>query len=843
MVEEYSDKQTDKKVLRLINELKDWIRPLQQALTVEAENEFRNLDGRNECFNSFLSREIKGFKSSLFSGDVNKALIDLAASYEDYSSLELSKRRRLVIDTRKFLHLLSNKYESPPSFAPPKLKIANSVDSGQLQDSRTLKALSLNSSIGHIKGVGTRMIECFKALGIITVKDLLLHYPRDYVDYSALKRIISLEPGETATVVATIRRTSSFTSPRNPNLSILELQLEDITGRVKVTKFFVGKRFSNRSFLKRQESLYPKGSLVAISGLVKSSSSFGKSFSDPLIEILESNYSVVKSRGIGRILPIYHLTEGLSAERIRGFVYSVISLSRTWEDPLPIDSINSLSLLKKSDAIYQIHKPITQQSLKEAKRRLVFDEFLFLQLGLLKRRRALERYKAPVLSNHNEKTGLAKKFLSLLPFSLTRSQQHVLNQIESDLALSKPMSRLVQGDVGSGKTVVAIAALLKAVESGWQGAFMAPTEVLAHQHYLTLCKWMPQLHVTVELLTGSTSSSDRKRIEIDLATGNLKIIVGTHALIENKVSFARLGLVVVDEQHRFGVNQRNLLLNKGLHPHLLTMTATPIPRTLALSIHGDLDVSQITELPPGRTPIKTLLLRDSERNKAYEIIEEEIKLGRQAYVVLPLVDESDKLKLRSAIDVYHDLSTDIFSNYEVGLLHGRMNSLDKKNVINRFSNNAIQVLVSTTVIEVGVDVPLATVMVVDHADRFGLSQLHQLRGRVGRGSASSKCILIDTSATNATRNRLEVLVQSNDGFAISEIDLRLRGPGQVLGTRQSGLPDFALANLVDDEGILECARDEAARILKKDPNLIENNLLREMLDEYWDRLVSRTQLN
>ncbi len=844
-MEEYPSKTNNKSrelINKQIDELNNWIRNLQCALTIEVENEYRNLHGRNEYFNTFLSRELKTFKSHLFKKEVYERLICLANLFEDYTSFEISSKRRVIVDTRQFLHRLSKEHSIPSSISPPILRLSSLHDSDKSITNEISGKLSLSSPLSELKGVGSRLLECFAALGIFVIKDLLTHYPRDYVDYSCLKRIASLEAGETATILATIRRTSSYTSPRNQKLSILEIQLEDVTGRIKITRFFIGKRFAHRSFLKKQESYYPKGTLVAVSGLVKDTN-FGKSFNDPLIEVLENKYSVVKSKGIGRLLPIYNLTDGLTAERLRGFIQLVLPLSSNWNDPLPVERLKSLSLLTKSDAIFQIHQPTNKESLKEAKRRLVFDEFLFLQLGLLKRRMELAKFQAPSFCVHHGKGGVVAKFLDLLPFSLTNSQQQVLNQIEADLSLSKPMSRLLQGDVGSGKTIIAIAALLNAVESGWQGALMAPTEVLAQQHYLTLCKWLPQLHVSVELLTGSTSLKERNRICTDLETGNLQILVGTHALIEESVSFCRLGLVVVDEQHRFGVNQRNLLLNKGLHPHLLTMTATPIPRTLALSIHGDLDVSQLNELPPGRTPIQTLLISNKEREKAYEIIKKELQSGQQAYVVLPLVEESEKLELRSAIDEYNELATNVFTDFNVGLLHGRMTSSDKKEIIKKFTNKETQVLVSTTVIEVGVDVPEATVMLIDHADRFGLAQLHQLRGRVGRGTRHSKCLLIDTSKTSASRSRLEVLVRSTDGFEISEIDLQLRGPGQVLGTKQSGLPDFALANLVDDESILECAREEASNLLRNDPQLEQNKVLKMMLDEYWNRLISRTQLN
>jgi ATP-dependent DNA helicase RecG len=419
----------------------------------------------------------------------------------------------------------------------------------------------------------------------------------------------------------------------------------------------------------------------------------------------------------------------------------------------------------------------------------------------------------------------------------------VLAEIQTDLAQPQPMARLVQGDVGSGKTVVAIASLLTAIDAGCQGALMAPTEVLAEQHYNKLCEWMPQLHVSCSLLTGSTPARRRRELLADLANGQLQLLVGTHALLEDPVQFQRLGLVVVDEQHRFGVAQRNRLLGKGIQPHLLTMTATPIPRTLALSIHGDLDVSQIDELPPGRTPIRTAMMGSSDRHEAYDLIREQVALGQRAYVVLPLVEESEKSDLRSAVETHRLLSEEEFPDLTVGLLHGRMASAEKQAAIGAFARGESQVLVSTTVVEVGVDVPQASVMVIEHAERFGLAQLHQLRGRVGRGAAASHCLLINDSRNALARQRLEVLVRSTDGFEIAEMDLRLRGPGQVLGTRQSGLPDLALASLTDDGDVLEQAREVAQRLTDADPDLSQHPLLARMLAEQRSRLTQGVALN
>ena len=531
------------------------------------------------------------------------------------------------------------------------------------------------------------------------------------------------------------------------------------------------------------------------------------------------------------MLPVYGLTEGLGADRLRQLVAAVLPLLRDWPDPLPESIRRSQGLIGRADALTQIHAPANQEQLQASRRRLVFDEFLMLQLSLAQRRHQLRQRQAPPLLLLPGGEGLVERFLAILPFALTQAQERVLAEIRADLARPQPMARLVQGDVGSGKTVVALASLLCAIEAGCQGALMAPTEVLAEQHYRKLGEWLPQLHVSSALLTGSTPAPRRRALLQDLANGQLQLLVGTHALLEDPVQFDRLGLVVVDEQHRFGVRQRNRLLAKGLQPHLLTMTATPIPRTLALSVHGDLDVSQIDGLPPGRQPIRTVLLKGSQRQRAYGLIREQVALGQRAYVVLPLVEESEKLDLRSAVEVYHQLKEEVFTELRVGLLHGRLNSADKQAAIAAFAAGDTQVLVSTTVGEVGVDVPEASVMLIDHAERFGQAQLHQLRGRVGRGAAASHCLLINDSSNVLARQRLELLVRSSDGFEIAEMDLRLRGPGQVLGTRQSGLPDLALASLTDDGEVLERARAVAQEITQADPNLQAHPGLAQALAE------------
>ena len=819
-----------------LSELLRWLKPLQQALSLEVETGFNNLQGRQQRFDGFLIHQLSEPPALPYPPGVEDRLRRLQQGFVGYGDLAESGRRRLVTDTRQWLHELRLRLEPSAPMAPPRLRVASSSTSAPLRE------LGLDSPLTQLRGVGPKLAGRLAAIGLLLVRDLLKHYPRDHVDYATRRRIEALVVGETATIVATIRRCNGFVSPRNPNLAILELQLQDPTGRIKVTRFLAGKRFSSPAYLKGQQRLYPQGATVAVSGLIKEGP-YGVTFQDPLIEVLESSNAEVRSRNIGRLMPVYGLTEGVAADRFRQLMDQVLPLARTWPDPLSQNECRHWSLVSLPEAFQGLHAPDDPSQLDRARRRLVFDEFLMLQLGLLRRRRNLSQRPSPQLELIRRGDGLVGLFLASLPFAFTAAQERVFAEIEADLQRSQPMARLVQGDVGSGKTVVAIAALLSTISSGWQGALMAPTEVLAEQHHRNLCRWLPSLHVTVELLTGATPRSKRRQLLDDLANGSLKVLVGTHALLEDPVVFSRLGLVVVDEQHRFGVHQRDRLLNKGLQPHLLTMTATPIPRTLALSLHGDLDVSQIDELPPGRTPIRTAMLTAAQRSQAYALIREEVARGQRAYVVLPLVEDSEKLELRSAVEVHAELASEVFPELTVGLLHGRLNSADKQAVLRDFADGRSQVLVSTTVVEVGVDVPEASVMVIDHAERFGLAQLHQLRGRVGRGAAASHCLLINGSSNPLARQRLEVLVRSNDGFEIAEMDLRLRGPGQVLGTRQSGLPDLALASLADDGAVLEDARAAAQQLMEQDPDLSDHAALLSLLEEQQRRLSGAAPLN
>jgi ATP-dependent DNA helicase RecG len=828
--------------------LEPWLLPLNQGLQLEADRGFANLQGRRERFAVFVHRQLSAPPIPLDPRE-QEQLQTLLNGYDRYEQLGLGQRQRLVRQSREWLLQLRRRCRPVAVMAPPRLRLAEPAQSQTSKGAAT--ALLADTPLAEVRGIGPRLATRLAQLGLLVVRDLVHYYPRDYVDYANLRRISTLEPGQTATIVATVRRSHAFVSPRNPNLGILELQVQDPTGRLRISRFYAGRRFSSPGWLASQQRQFPAGATVAVSGLVKETP-YGPAFQDPLMEVLEHAQAPLQSKSIGRLLPVYGLTEGLTAERLRQAVAAVLPVVDACPEPLPAQLRQQEQLLERAQALQAIHQPRDQATLAAARNRLVFDEFLLLQLGLAQRRRQLKAAQAlpltaPELSNQGANPAVAdlvSRFLDLLPFALTGAQHRVLAEIRADLGRPEPMARLVQGDVGSGKTVVALAALLTAIEAGCQGALMAPTEVLAQQHAAKIIGWLNQLHVRSALLTGSTPMRQRRRLLEDLANGQLQLLVGTHALLEDPVDFARLGLVVVDEQHRFGVNQRNRLLAKGLQPHLLTMTATPIPRTLALSLHGDLDVSQIDELPPNRQPIETRVLRGSARQQAYDLIRDQVASGQRAYVVLPLVEESDKLDLRSAVEVHAQLSTEVFADLSVGLLHGRLSSEAKQEAITAFAEGRTQVLVSTTVVEVGVDVPAATVMVIEHADRFGLAQLHQLRGRVGRGAAQSHCLLINDSSNPQAAQRLNLLERSSDGFEIAEMDLRLRGPGQVLGTRQSGLPDLALASLSTDGAVLERARAVAQQITASDPDLQGHPVLARMLQDQRRRQIeAAVQLN
>jgi len=835
----------------------DWSR-LQKALQMEADNSFNDLQGKQYRFSEFLSLSLHLMQRNLLPEEQQRWQ-DLGDRFASYEELTFAQRQHLVAETRRIVHETQRSFEKRQQKARPAAPTTQNTkvpESLQKKYPETASAttptvvasklprttplvtsnrrLSLDQGLTYLPGIGPKNAERLAKLGLYTVRDLLYYYPRDHIDYARQVNICDLQPGETITLVGTVKRCQCFTSPRNPKLAILELVIRDSTGQIKLSRFRPGAHFTNRGWQEQQKKLYAPGTAIAASGLVKQSK-YGMTLEDPEIEVLEHTRDRIDSHSIGRVVPIYPLAENVPADLVRRAVIAALPAAQQIPEALPDGLRQKYELTGIQQAIAHIHFPPDGANLTTARHRLVFDEFFYLQLGLLKRRQTLqEKQTSAVLAPTGQ---LIDQFYEILPFQLTQAQQRVVQDILQDLQKNKPMNRLVQGDVGSGKTVVAVLAMLAAIQSGYQAAMMAPTEVLAEQHYRKLVQWFNLLHLPVELLTGSTKAAKRRQIHAQLETGELPVLVGTHALIQDSVNFHRLGLVVIDEQHRFGVQQRARLQQKGENPHVLTMTATPIPRTLALTLHGDLDVSQIDELPPGRKPIQTTVLSNRQRMAAYDLMRREIAQGRQVYVVLPLVEESEKLDLKSAIDTFQDLQEQVFPDFRVGLLHGRMNAAEKDEAINRFRQNETQILVSTTVVEVGVDVPNATVMLIEHAERFGLSQLHQLRGRVGRGSSQSFCLLMSSSRSETAQQRLKVLEQSQDGFFIAEMDLRFRGPGEVLGTRQSGLPDLALASLVEDQAVLELARQATEQVMAIDPKLERWPLMQKELAYRQQRLM------
>ena len=811
-----------------INLIKDWIRPLQKALTLESENRFTNLLGKKQHFNDYLNKSLSNLNNLKLTNEFIKLFSEFSIKYSEYNDLDINQRKRLVIDTRKGLLKLGKFIDFNYSNKNTDSYFSKVIDSN----------LSLNSDISLIKSIGKINKNKLNELGIYNIKDIINYFPRTYLDYTNRVKIINLKPDNLYTCIATVKKFYIYKSPNNSNLSIMNIVIFDETSSIKVTKFFLGKRFRSYSFFSSQKSLYVPGTKLAISGKVKLSE-YGKNFVDPQIEILNTNEESFNFSG--KIMPLYSLSESFSNLSFIKLIKKVIIYSKQYPDLLNQKQLNSLSLVSKSDSLINIHLPINQNALIESKKRLVFDELFLLQMKFLLRKR--KNNKKSTIQKSIKKNFLLKDFLNKVPFQLTKSQEKVLDEIKSDLSDLTPMSRLLQGDVGSGKTIIAIASLLIELEKDQQGALMVPTEVLASQHYKNLIKYLNPLLVSVELLTGNTPQKKRKEILINLKNGMIDILVGTHALFEDKVVFNSLGMVVIDEQHRFGVTQRNRLLNKGDNTNLLSMTATPIPRTLALSLYGDLDISQITELPPGRVPITTKIISEEELNILFKRVENEIDNGKQAYVILPLIEDSEKMNLSSAKKIFKYLSEEIFLKNKVGLLHGKLNSEEKNNVINSFVNNEVNILVSTTVIEVGIDVPNASIMIIYNSERFGLSQLHQLRGRVGRGSHKSFCYLVTSENNGLENKRLSVLEKSNDGFYIAEKDLELRGPGQLLGYKQSGLPDFVLDNLPNNKVLIEKAREEAQRVINEDPDLKKNILLKDLLIDNSDNKFIHDFLN
>jgi ATP-dependent DNA helicase RecG len=668
---------------------------------------------------------------------------------------------------------------------------------------------TLETDITYLPGVGPRRAEPLKKAGVQTPADLLRYYPRRYLDRSSITPIRSLNVGETATVVGRVVAAGAVSG--RAGRSRFELRLQDDSGSSIKAVWFRGAAWIQR--------LFKVGERLALHGKVDK---FGGTFSmaHPDFDKLDSESAALDT---GRIIPLYPGGSalervGLNSRTFRRLIYQTIK-----EHGLEIPEILPASVRERGGlidgrvALRAIHFPKNHPELQAAQRRLKFEELFFLQLFLALLHERRQQFPGPRFHPPGDH---ARRFIEeVLPFELTSAQVAAIDDITQDTMTGRQMNRLLQGDVGSGKTVVAVAAMMQALDSGFQSAFMAPTELLAEQHFSNLKRFFEPLEIPVHWLIGGQRKAWREEILADLAEGRVPVVVGTHAIIQEKVEFKNLGLAVVDEQHRFGVEQRAAMFEKGDRPHVLLMTATPIPRSLAMTLYGDLDVTLMKERPAGRKPIVTRLYSEKQREEAYEFIKLQLREGRQAYVVYPLVEESEKVDLKDAESGYQNLVARL-RPYRVDLVHGRMAPYEKDEAMHRFKNGETDLLVATTVIEVGVDVPNATVMMIEHAERFGLTQLHQLRGRVGRGGAESFCLLMaDYKRTDEARERLEAMLKTDDGFEISEIDLRLRGAGDILGTRQSGLAEFKLADLVKDQDLLLCAREIAFEIAERDPGL------------------------
>ena len=691
--------------------------------------------------------------------------------------------------------------------------------------------MDLTTPLTYVKGIGPARAAMLQAKGLATVEDLLGYVPFRYEDRSNMKTVAQLAPGEMATVIAEVRavKVSGF---RRRSLGLFEARFSDASRVTLVGKWFHGGYLAN---------VFSEGMRVALYGKVEFDSFAGElTMLHPEFEILSGEDDDAESSlHVGRVVPIYEAVAKLTTRVLRAFTHRVLAELTPEEDCLPEHIRRPLKLPDRWTAIRDTHFPPPDSDLRllnafrsPAQFRLIFEEFFWLECGV-----ALKRSKARTLPGiaFELNDRVREKIKAMLPFKPTGAQKRVLGEIAGDMKEARPMNRLLQGDVGCGKTIVAAEAAVIALENGYQVAVLAPTEILATQHGLYFKQILSKLGYVTVLLTGSFSSREKTQLKKLVAEGLAQVVIGTHALLEKNVEFQRLGLAIIDEQHRFGVLQRLGLVQKGLHPDVLVMTATPIPRTLAMTLYGDLDVSVIDELPPGRKPILTKHYTADGVEQAYSFLKSQIDQGRQAYVVYPVIEESETQAMKAAEKMYEHLSREVFPALTVGLMHGRLGADEKEATMQRFKEGHIQILVSTTVIEVGVDVPNATVMVVEQAERFGLAQLHQLRGRVGRGAAQSYCILVTEKMNDAARERIRTLVDSTDGFYISEMDLKLRGPGEFFGTKQAGLPSLRVANILRDAEILEVARREAVDFIARPPSQEALRRAVAYIRDHWQR--------
>lgn len=798
--------------------LRQLVQRLAHPIEFASLNAYAHL-GNVKSLGPFVSAQVLDtLAADVFPPHVETDLLALRALFGDFDALtDPAERRQRVADAQAILGRLSAPDAHEPR--PP---------------ARSAPAELWNLPVQYAKGVGPKRAALLARLGVATVEDALWYVPRRYEDRSVLLPIGQLVPGASATVCGTVARSRLSRIPGR-RLTVLNVTITDETGALRCVYF-------NQPYL---EDVFKPGRRVMVSGRV---SAGRKGWTElqmdvPQYEVLDDDDAPLH---VGRIVPVYPETKGVTSRQLRTLIKGLLDqYVDGMSDVVPEEVRTRQRLLPIRVALREVHFPNSpgdlealNQGVTPAHRRMAFEEFFLLQLGLASRQQAVKEEAKTV--RFDPATPLVGKLRALLPFSLTQAQERVLAEIQRDMASPQPMNRLIQGDVGCGKTVVALLAMAAACGSGGQAALMVPTEILAEQHYFTMRRLLEGIGLTAVLLTGSGTPKARAALRRQIASGEAQVAIGTHALIQKGVRFARLGLVVIDEQHKFGVLQRRTLLEKGYQPDVLVLTATPIPRTLAMTVYGDLDVSVIDALPPGRKPVRTRVFEEPERRRAYQFVQDQVRAGRQAYIVYPLVEESEKVDLRAAMEAAERLQRTIFREVRVGLLHGRMKGEEKERTMAAFKAGDIRVLVSTTVIEVGVDVPNATVMVVEHAERFGLAQLHQLRGRVGRGTDQSYCLLLASLAEGeegtAARRRLDVMVRSNDGFVIAEEDLRLRGPGEFFGARQWGMPEFRVANLIRDQALLEQARREALAVVQADPHLSEpaHRAARDAMRRRWE---------
>jgi ATP-dependent DNA helicase RecG len=796
----------------------------------------------------YLHKQAGQIRQSINNPQLLSGFDELNLAKSNYGSYGVDERKRWMTDVFNWLDKLDETTNKKSSREP--------VASSQETRDRSQKAAAepsqkrtedLDSPITVIKGITATVANKFAKLNVRTVGDLLYFFPRRYVDYSRRKPISELIEGEEQTIIGTIwqARVATLGSRRGT-----EAIVGDKTGTIRVVWF-------NQPYLAKS---FRTNTMIVISGTV-SEFKGNKVFVSPEWELLKDKELI----HTGRLVPVYPLTQGLYPKQVRKWTKETVD-GHVWQlgDFLPSEIKTRCQLLDLSSAISQIHYPDDQTMAERARGRLSFDELFLLQLGVLaKKRDWKESQPGNAFHIYQE---VISRFLQCLPFTLTQAQERVLKEILTDLKQAKAMSRLLQGEVGSGKTVIATLALLIAAANRYQGALMAPTEVLAEQHYANICGYLSQVGtqepgsepgegtircytaqhscdecwvsrpLTIALLIGSLSSSEKARLHDRIKEGKVDIIIGTHALIQKEVEFKKLGLAVIDEQHRFGVLQRSALRQKGFNPHVLVMTATPIPRTMALTLYGDLDLSAIDELPPGRQVVKTRWLKPEYREKAYTFLQRQVNNGRQAFIICPLIEESEVLEAKAAKSEYERLSREVFPGLKLGLLHGQMPGNEKEEVMRHFRAGELDILVSTSVVEVGIDVPRASVMMVEGAERFGLSQLHQFRGRVGRDKEQGYCLLIPEKLSPEARERLRLMEKVHNGFVLAEKDLELRGPGEFFGTHQSGLPELKLAKLTDLHS-LELARQEAITLFQSDPNLkkAEHQPLRQQLSRVWSQ--------